>query len=971
VTTPPLSRRAFLQAAGFTLATAATTGCSRPPPESRLAHVLQPEAGSRGGRLQYATTCAGCSAGCGVLASVRDARPLKLEGLPGHPISHGRLCAAGQASILGLYDAKRIRQPHFDGRPVTWSALDARLVGAIAASKGAVRVLTGTDAGASPTTRAMVARFLERFSKARHVVYDVVSASATVEAHGATHGRRVLPRVHLDRADVVLALESDFLATGHSPVEAAAAYARARPRWHIQVESCMTLTGAKADERVVVAPDEFGSVLMALACAVSRRAGSRFDASVRLPQGLSPEAVERWGALLWDTRGRAVVMCGSTDPDAHRLVNFINELLGSYDATLDLEAPSMQKLGDGPSMVRLGEELARGDVGVLITAGVNPVHSLPRGAQWRDWLAKVPVLVAVTERWDETSSLARYVCPAPHYLETWGDLEPVSGLLCLRQPTIKPIGDTRTFDASLAVWSGAPLDALAIVKNHWRNHVFRSDLDGPSFQSFWDRSLQEGWVLRPVPKAKRRRFDIQAVPSVITSPAVEDALLLVAYASVALQDGRQAFNPWLLELPDPVSQVSWDCCASLAPATAAALGVHDGDLVTVSLPDGRASIELPVVVQPGQHERVVAVPLGYGQSVTGRFANLGPRWIGRARGQDSPPLVGANVAPLLARRLSGDAVAVEVRHLRGRRRELARAQGHAWLTSVGEDSWGTESSGALIRRVGTVGSSETAHEARHSPAPAQDLWGGHANAAVGPRWGMVIDLDACTGCSACVVACQVENNTPVVGRDEVRRHRDMHWLRIDRYYRDNAGTGVAMAHQPMTCHHCGHAPCETVCPVLATTRSSDGLNQQTYSRCIGTRYCMNNCPFKVRRFNWFDYTHDPSMENLVLNPDVTVRTRGVAEKCTFCVQRIQEARLVARAEGRELADADVKTACEQTCPASAITFGDLNDPASRVSAKAADARAYTLLEGLNLDPAVRYLALVGRRRPDTEDGRGA
>ena len=966
-----MSRRTFLQAAGFTLATAGTTGCGRPPAESRLAHVVQPEVGSLEGRLQYATTCAGCNAGCGVLASVRDARPLKLEGLPGHPISDGRLCAAGQASILGLYDNQRIRGPLLDGLPVSWSELDARLAEAIGASRGAVRIVTGTDAAASPTTRAMVAQFLERFSDARHVVYDVVSASAIVEAHGATHGRQALPRMRFDRADVVVAIETDFLGSGHSPVEFTAAYARARPRWHVQIESCMTLTGAKADERVVVAPDELGLVLMALAGGIARRAGKGFEASAPLPRGLSPEAVERWGALLWDARGRALVVCGSADPAVQRRVNFINELLGSYGATLDLEAPSKQRLGNEASMGQLEQELERGQVAVLITFGVNPVHSSPDGRRWREWLAKVPVLVAVTERLDETSSLARYVCPAPHYLETWGDLEPASGLLCLRQPTIEPIGDTRTFDASLAAWSGAPLSALAIVKDHWRGHVFRSDIDGASFQSFWDRSLQNGWVQRPVPKAKRRRFEIKAVPPVITPPAVADALLLVAYPSVALQDGRQAFNPWLLELPDPVSQVSWDCCASLAPATAAALGVHDGDLVTVSLPDGRASIELPIVVQPGQHERVVAVPLGYGQGVSARFAELGPRWMGRARGQDSPPLVGANVAPLLAGRLSGAAVAVEVRHLRGRRRDLARAQRHAWLTSVGEDSWGTESSGALIRRVGTVGPSETVHEARHSPAPARDLWGGDADAAVGTRWGMVIDLDACTGCSACVIACQVENNTPVVGRDEVRRHRDMHWLRIDRYYRADAGTGVAMAHQPMTCHHCGHAPCETVCPVLATTRSSDGLNQQTYSRCIGTRYCMNNCPFKVRRFNWFDYAHDASMENLVLNPDVTVRTRGVAEKCTFCVQRIQEARLVARAEGRELADADVKTACEQTCPAAAITFGDLNDPASRVSAKAAEARAYTLLDGLNLEPAVRYLALVGRRRPETEDGRGA
>jgi molybdopterin-containing oxidoreductase family iron-sulfur binding subunit len=969
LTAPALSRRSFLQAAGFTLASAATTGCVRPPPDSRLAHVVQPEIGAPGARLSYATTCAGCSAGCGVLASVRDARPLKLEGLPGHPVSDGRLCAAGQASILGLYDNHRIRRPLLEGRPVSWRELDERLVDALGATQGAVRIVTGTDAAASPTTRSMVARFLERFADARHVVHDVVSGSAIIEAHGATHGTRALPRMRIDRADIIVALDADFLGAGHSPVESAAAYARARPRWHVQVESCMTLTGAKADERFVVAPDEVAVVLTALAVAVARRAGNDFAASPRVPEGLSFETVERWGALLSDARGRALVICGSADPDLQRLANFVNELLGSYGATLDLEAPSRQRLGDELSMVRLGEELERGEVGVLIMYGVNPVHSLPDGGRWREWLAKVPVLVAMAERDDETSSLARYVCPAPHYLETWGDVEPVSGLLCLRQPTIEPTGDTRSFDASLAAWSGVSLDALAIVQHHWREHVYRSDIDGPSFQSFWDRSLQTGWVQRPVSNANRPAFDSSAVQPLARPLAHQDTLLLVAYPSVALQDGRQAFNPWLLELPDPVSQVSWDCCASLAPATAEALKLRDGDFVSVKLRDGDAAIELPVVVQPGQHERVVAVPLGYGQRVTDRFANLGPRWLGRAAGRDEPPLVGANVAPLLPMRGRGDPVPVEVRPVRGRRRELARAQQHAWLTSI-DAGWGTEASGALIRRVAADHLSEAAGPAVHSSGSTRGLWDNDASEDAGTRWGMTIDLDACTGCSACVLACQVENNTPVVGRDEVRRHRSMHWLRIDRYYRADA-QGVAIAHQPMTCHHCAHAPCETVCPVLATTRSSDGLNQQTYSRCIGTRYCMNNCPFKVRRFNWFDYTHDPSMENLVLNPDVTVRSRGVAEKCTFCVQRIQEARLAARAEGRELVDGDVRTACEQTCPASAITFGDLNDRGSRVSARAADPRAYALLEGLNLAPAVRYLASVGRRRPRTDDDHDA
>lgn len=968
-----MSRRTFLQAAGFTLASTATVGCSRPPVQSRLTHLDQTDAALPGERLQYATTCAGCSAGCGVLASVRDARPLKLEGLPGHPISQGRLCAAGQASILGLYDSQRVRQPVLDGRPVSWIQLDGHLGDAIAARRGAVRILTGTDAASSPTTRAMIARFLGRFDNARHDVYDVVSSSAIADAHEATHGRRELPRFRFDRTAVVVAIEADFLGTWISPVEFAGAYARARPRWHLQIESCMTLTGAKADERVVIAPDEVGQVLNALAERLAQRGGRLYDASTRLPPGLSPQTLDQWADMLWQARGRALVVCGSADAHLQRLVNFVNDLLGAYGSTLDFEASSMQRRGDDGSLQRLRVELAGGQVEVLITCGVNPVHSLPDGRRWRDWLGKVPVFAAVTERVDETAALAQYGCPAPHYLETWGDYEPVAGTVCLRQPTTEPTGDTRSFDASLSAWCGASLDAQSIVKQHWREHLFQPERDGASFESFWDRSLRDGWVQRPVEKRDAPSFNSTAVRPAPDTRDDTGGFMLVGYPSVALQDGRQAFNPWLLELPDPVTQVTWESCASVGPATADALGVRDGDLVTIRLTGDDATLEVPVVVQPGQHERVVAVPIGFGQLVTSRFANLGPRWLGGAPRSDDTALVGVNVAPLLGRTLNGGGMApsrVRVAAT-GRRRELARPQEYADLNLIGTEAWGTEASGALIRR--SPAAEDLAVElAGHNSAPQSvpDLWHDENGRPERVRWGMTVDLDACTGCNACVIACQVENNTPVVGRDEVRRHRNMHWLRVDRYYL-RGEQGPVMAHQPMTCHHCGHAPCETVCPVLATTHSSDGLNQQTYSRCIGTRYCMNNCPFKVRRFNWFDYAHDAPIEKLVLNPDVTVRSRGVAEKCTFCVQRIQEARLTARLLGREPADGDVVTACEQTCPAGAITFGDLNDPRSRVRARARDGRAYTLLDGLNLDPSVRYLALVRHPRPAAEDDGGA
>lgn len=968
-----VSRRTFLQAAGFTIA-AAAAGCSRPPERSRVTHLVQPEGASPGERLQYATTCPGCSAGCGVLASVRDGRPVKLEGLPGHPVSQGGLCAAGQASVLGLYDSKRVRQPRLDGKPVSWDRIDARLKTEFAAARGAARMLTGTDAAASPTTRTMIARFLSGFADSRHDVYDVLSASAIADAHRATHGARVIPRFRFDRADVVVAFEADFLGTWISPVEFAAAYTRQRPRLHVQVESRMTLTGSKADRRIVIAPGDLGPAVAALVARLASKAGQGDAVPEVLPTGLTAETMDWLAESLWRARGRALVACGSENVPLQRLVSFANELLQAYGSTLDVTRPSRQRLGDDASIARLTRELATGAVSVLVTSGVNPIHELPEGSQWAELLSQVPVWVAVAERVDETAALARYLCPSPHPFESWGDYEPIAGTVCLRQPTTVAVGDTRSLDASLAAWSGAPLAAEELLRAHWRSAVFDASTDGPSFEAFWDRSLREGWTRRSNPRDATLHFDVSQVPSSV--PATSRALgtlVLIGYPTVALLDGRQAFNPWLLELPDPVTKVTWESGASVSPATARVMGVSDGDLVRIApAREGEwasiakaddPTVEVPIVVQPGQHDDVIAVPIGFGQRVTQRFAGIGPRWLG-ADALDRA-CVGANIAPLLARARPGEGVAptpVRVTVV-GRRRELARTQDHSWLQESGTDAWGTEASGALIR----FAEAGTAHGTTQSETKRDDtdLWPDERQPS-GPRWGMAIDLDACTGCSACVVACQVENNTPVVGRDEVRRHREMHWLRIDRYYLDGP-SGVAVAHQPMTCHQCGHAPCETVCPVLATTRSSDGLNQQVYSRCVGTRYCMNNCPFKVRRFNWFDYANNERMENLVLNPDVTVRSRGVAEKCTFCVQRIQEARLAARLRGEEPADGDIVPACAQTCAASAITFGDLNDPLSRVRARAGDGRAYTLLEGLNLQPAITYLAIQRRDRTPEDD----
>lgn len=962
-----ITRRDFLQAAGFSLA-AAASACQRTPPPVSVHAAARPDAPPAGARLNYATVCGGCSAGCGVLASVRDGRAVKLEGLPDHPVSRGALCAGGQATILGLYDTQRLRRPQRGGAEVSWETIDESISKALHDARGAVRVLTGTDAAASPTSRAAIARFLRSCRDGRHDVCDVLSAAALAEAHRSRDGVGRLPRLRFDRADVVVAFEADFLGTWISPVEFAAAYSARRPRLHVQVESLLTLSGMKADRRLAASPDEIGPMMWSLAGCLARRAGHE----VSWPEpdiDRRSDAVEALAASLWEARPRALIVSGSTDPQLQSAARFMNELLGGYGATLDLCQHSRQRLGSDAAIAQLQSELAQGEVEVLILAGVNPVHALPEGSAWARHLTRVPTLIAVSDRLDETSRLAQYVCPPPHPLESWGDYEPVAGVLCLRQPAVVPAGDTRSFDASLSTWMGEPLNAQEIVRAHWQSAVFDPGQDGDSFQDFWDRTLQRGWVERP----RRESCDLQPAAmstgwSLPAEPSTAAPLLLVGYPNVALLDGRQGDNPWLLELPDPVNKVTWDGCASLSPATAVRLGVSDGDLVRI-LPAATESdgsdtpapgVELPVIVQPGQHDTVVAVPIGFGLDASRRFSNLGPAWIGAAR-DAGLSVVGANVAPLLRR--APDDHGIRPTPVRivvtGRRRTLARSQHQDRLQSLRPGAWGAANGSLLVRRMQDDRRIERDPHAEPSvPAADLSLWGRERSAA-DIQWGMVIDLDACTGCSACVVACQVENNTPVVGRDEMSRQRGMHWLRIERYYLE-VPDSTSVAVLPMTCQHCANAPCETVCPVLATTRSSDGLNQQTYSRCIGTRYCMNNCPFKVRVFNWFDYARDSRLQSRVVNPDVTVRSRGVAEKCTFCVQRIQEARLEARRLGVDLADGDVVPACAQTCPTEAITFGNLNDPSSRVSQRARDVRAYRLLDDLNVQPAISYLALARR-----------
>jgi molybdopterin-containing oxidoreductase family iron-sulfur binding subunit len=1015
------NRRDFLRLAGFALAGTALAGCQRAPVRHAVPFLVQPEGAVAGTSAYYASVCGGCNAGCGLLVKNRDGRPIKLEGNPAHPLSRGGLCAAGQASLLGLYDRHRLREPLRGGRPAAWAEVDQAVLTQLQGlrdQRRAVYLLTGSLTG--PTSRALTQRFLGTYPNARHVVHDNRPGSAIRAAHFRTHRARVLPHYHLDRADVLVSIDADFLGTWISPVEFTAAYQAGRrpqgnpPRmsYHVQFESRLSLTGSKADQRLTVQPGDLGLILSHLAVRLAQRGDVRLPEERLDEPPVSGRFLDHLADTLWQSRGRSLVVCGSQDVPLQILVNFLNHVLGNYGTTVDVARPSNQWQGNDGDLESLLRELHEGRVGAVIVHGCNPVHDLPNGAALADELGRVPLLVCCSERLDETARLAHLVCPVPHYLESWADAEPVNGVVSLTQPAIAPLGNTRSLLESLAAWTdpagGRVPGAYDLLRGTWEEEVLprspaalavagattvglvgapsaqgpylaasaviagRADRGGRSFEAFWNQTLHDG-VAQVTPRTVRvenfNQGEVRLVPR--SSPSPEGTFSVVLYAKVGLPDAGHAYNAWLHELPDPISKVTWDNYACLSPATAERMGVRDGDVVRLEAPEaggGSRVLELAAFVQPGQHDQVVAVALGYGSRLSERFADVGPPWVEARPTVGADGLVGKNAAPLLTwagGSLHGLRDGVRLTRT-DRRHALASTQDHHRLTRPAPLPQAGPEPRPVVQET-------TLANLRQAPArvplpiaeEGEDLWPDDHPAA-GTRWGMVIDHNACTGCSACVIACQAENNIPVVGKDEVRRHREMHWLRIDRYYAER-DRGVDVVHQPMLCQHCGHAPCEPVCPVLATVHSEEGLNQQVYNRCVGTRYCANNCPFKVRRFNWFDYAHDDTLANLALNPDVTVRSRGVMEKCTFCVQRIQYAR--SEAAGRPLGDGDVQTACQQSCPAQAIVFGNLNDPQSRVSRLARGPRRYQVLEELNVRPAVNYLAMV-RNRPVNTEGEG-
>ena len=1045
------NRRDFLKVLGFGVGAAAAASACDIPRKYAVPYVVSPEELVPGVAAYYASTYVSGNDYCPVLVKTREGRPIKIEGNPASGLLGSGTTSRAQASVLSLYDTTRLPGPvrvtprlvqeaAAPGKPqdyvdngelLTWGEVDALVEQAL--TPGArVRIVTNTVH--SPTLNAALAEFTGRHPGARVVTYDTSSASAAIVAHERAFGRRELPGYRFDRADVVVGIECDFLGSWLFPSLYNEQYARRRRivnrlrpamNRHYQVESTMTLTGSNADHRVRVKPSYVGQAVLALHDAVAGLTGGSAAGGARLA-GEAAEKIEQAARDLVGARGNALVVCGSNNVAEQALVAATNAMLGAYGTTLDFARPTKLRAGVDADMRDLIRDMAAGNVDAVFFHGdVNPAFDWPEREAFAAALAKVRYKVSLAPGMNETAALCDVVAPDHHVLESWGDAEPLGGVYSLIQPTIHQLWDTRQAGLSLLTWAGSPAydpaaeqPFMEYMKSQWEANLFATQTDFADFAAFWDSVLHEGVYETPAgeaPAAPAEGFAASAAG--IRRPGAAGGMEIAFTEPVGIGNGSHANNPWLQEVPDPVTRTTWGNYLQI-PVTYeggrnyTTLNDLNGEELkgktdVVDLTVGDLTAPVPCVVQFGMAPETVGIQTGYGRTVVGR-AGFG---------------VGTDVFPMVP--LDGDgnrqtyATGVAVSEAVDEDERFAIVQYHHTMGVTGVDEGepvvvdeertlfggyggiadgyeGNLTERSIIRRANLPEVEhfveELAHEREHhQQLNSHGLYDDPHEGAfeLGHHWGMFVDLNACTGCSACVTACIAENNTPVVGKSEVARHHEMTWLRIDRYYYGDVDD-PQVVYQPMMCQHCDNAPCENVCPVAATNHSSEGLNQMTYNRCIGTRYCANNCPYKVRRFNWMDYTtadifigNEPglteddvvpvggempfgadNLTRMVLNPDVTVRSRGVIEKCSFCVQRIQEGKLTAKQEGRRLRDADVRTACQTACPTGAIVFGDRNNARGELMQLWNAPTNYLVLEEVNVAPSVMYSAKVTNRAPE-------
>lgn len=966
------SRRDFLKYVGFSTAAASLAACEGPVIKS-IPYVVQPEEIIPGVADYYATTMADGFDFANILIKTREGRPIKVENniVDGVKLSAN---ARVHASVLSLYDSTRLKQPKIAKKAASWSDVDAKVKASLNDAKangGQVVLLTGTMA--SPSTDKLIAEFIAKNPSAKHVVYDAVSESNALDAFQMAYGERALADYDFSKSEVIVSVGADFLGDWQGG-GFDSGYAKGRvPKngkmsKHIQLESNMSLSGANADKRIPLTITDQKHALVKIYNIIT-------GASVGTQKIAREEEVIKAAQQLKSAGSKGVLVSGLDDLNAQLLVFAINNALKS-----EAFSPSGARLtrkGDAKAVAQLVADMKAGNVHTLIMNGVNPVYTLAASKDFAEGLKKVKLSVAFSLKEDETAVLSTIAAPAPHYLESWGDVTISKGNYSIMQPTIRPLFDSRQFQEAILLWSDNSTSYYDYLKA-----VGSSIASGTT----WNKLVHDGVYATPVTAVSGGNADYAKAASDLAQAKKLGEFELVLYTKTGMGDGQQANNPWLQEFPDPITRVSWDNYVTVSRADAEKLGVENYNVANgglngsyVSIEVGGAKLEkVPVIIQPGQAVGTIGVALGYGRKESLKEemqvgVNAYTLYAGSNANQ------GAKVA-----KVSGD-------------HEFACVQLQRTLMGRGDILKETTLSVFNDPKVdASVWNPAPMVSLDHNPVKANtvDLWDSF-DRTIGHHFKLSIDLNSCTGCGACVIACHAENNVPVVGKAEVRRSRDMHWLRIDRYYsseetfaKDNekkegfeglfgdkgslGGFGEMehpsdnpqVAFQPVMCQHCNHAPCETVCPVAATSHGRQGQNHMAYNRCVGTRYCANNCPYKVRRFNWFlynknsefDFHMNDDLGRMVLNPDVVVRSRGVMEKCSFCIQSTQAVILKAKREGRPVKEGEFNDACacSAACTSGSMVFGDVNEKESPVAKLEQDPRMYHLLEHVGTKPNVFY-----------------
>ncbi len=977
-------RRDFLKYLGFSTAAATLAASCKIPVKKAIPYANKPENMIPGVPKYYATTYVQDGDVIPVVAKVRDGRPIKIEPnvLENSSFAAGGTSARAQASVLDLYDMYRAKFPLHrvaKGEEVKFEEVPSfeqfdKLVGdATKAAGGSMILLTSTIV--SPTTKDIISKF----PGLKHVQYDAVSYSGMLLANEASGFGRKIPSYNFGAAKVIVSLGADFLGTWLSPVEFARDYAKGRKideknpsmSKHYHFEGHLSMTGSNADERFTHRPSETGAVALALLAALN--GGAATVADTKLKKGIDKVAAD-----LKANNGAALVVCGSNDKNIQVIVNAINGAIGANGSTINWSQPVNYRQGIDSDMVDLVTQMETGQVGTLMIYGANPVYTYYDAEKFKAALKKVRVTVSFNEKMDETTELCEYIIPNHHYLESWGDAEPKTGVVSFLQPTIYPLFKTRPFQTSLLRWSGSTQDYETYFKEYWIGKL--------GSETAFNKALQDGVKEDAATTGGGGAYsggDVAAATTAIEGYKKTSGSEVVLYQKVAIGTGSQAGNPWLQELPDPVSKATWDNYALISMKKAEELGIklntdyeYYPQKPVITFTVGKIELDLPILVIPGMNADTIAIALGYG-----RNEGMGATAAG----------VGRNAYPFTT--YNGTSVDY---HVTGVTAANNKKDSYKIAQTQIHNSY--ENRKEVVRET-TLASFKKAPNV--IPQFSQDLKDAYyknanddfRNATLYPqheqpgiKWGMSIDMNSCYGCGACVVACHAENNVPVVGKREVLRYHDMHWLRIDRYFisdEKDPDNLKGVVFQPMLCQHCDNAPCENVCPVAATNHSAEGINQMAYNRCIGTRYCAQNCPFKVRRFNWSDYMGADSFPDnqdqtivgkldkvvhqmndditrMVLNPDVTVRSRGVMEKCTFCIQKLQMAKLDAKKDNRVLRDGEATTACQTACSANAIVFGNAHDKGSQIMKVRNDnrQRSFHVLEQLHVLPNITYLAKI-------------